>query len=518
MSGSNGSRTRKDPGWLIFGAALGLILGLSLPGAIMRHLAWRDLDHYADQIAASGERLQEEIHQTIKAVENDGLPLCSNAELAFMRQWVYNSPNVRDIGRLQNEALLCSSGVGRLEVPLISGTPDAYLNAFKYYIARPLRISPTSRGIVVADPQVSIVINPRDLRVLDQPPLTFGIWLNVPSEGVLKYSAGHEFPISPHQIVSGKRFLSGGALYRSLCPRETPACYVVAEPLAAVQPANGLLLATAVGGALFGAGGALMVVLYLQTQRSLERQLRRALRHDELTLQYQPIIELSTGRVVAAEALVRWTRPDGESMRPAMFITVAEDRGFITDLTRCVVRLAIRDLHDVLAAGGFYVTINISSQDLEHLEFLPYLEESLAEAGIPHSSLGLELTERSTANHDAAVSAIAQLRAKGHPVWIDDFGTGFSNLSYLHDLDVDGIKIDQAFTETVGTEAVTSSVVPQILDMASRLGLRVLVEGIETQQQLDYFELAAPGALGQGYYFARPMPAALLRERLRYRK
>ena len=517
MSGSKGPVARRDVLWLVLGAALGLLAGLLVPRAVLEQTVWHDLDRYAEQMTVAGQRLQTEITDTMRAVENDGLPFCSDAELAFMRQWVYNSYDVRDVGRLQNGHLMCASGVGRLPQPVATGKPDAEIDGFRYFVSRPLRISPDSRGFVVTDDDVGVVLNPKDYLRLDQYPMTFGVWLHVPQQGVLTYSIGHEFPLSREQVLSGGHFRSGEMMYRSICPTETPACYVVGESVANVQPAQGMLVASGISGALLGAGGALLLVLYLQTQRSLERQLRRALREDELTLQYQPVIELSTGRVMAAEALVRWTRPSGEVMPPSLFIGVAEERGFISELTRTVLRMAIRDLGDVLAKGDLYVTINISAQDLGDPAFLPHLEESLREAGIPASSLGLELTERSTANHEMAMRAIAQLRAKGHPVWIDDFGTGFSSLSYLHALHVEGIKIDRTFTETVGTEAVTSSVVPQILDMASRLSLRVVVEGIETQQQFQYFAQAVPDALGQGYYFARPMPPILLRERLRYR-
>lgn len=99
-------------------------------------------------------------------------------------------------------------------------------------------------------------------------------------------------------------------------------------------------------------------------------------------------------------------------------------------------------------------------------------------------------------------------------VYIDDFGTGYSSLSYLHRLAVDAIKIDRSFTQTVGTEAVTASVVPQILAMAAQLELMVVVEGVETAEQMEYFRAAGPGLLGQGWFFGKPVPAAQLRERL----
>jgi len=164
--------------------------------------------------------------------------------------------------------------------------------------------------------------------------------------------------------------------------------------------------------------------------------------------------------------------------------------------------------------GDFRATLNIASQDLTDPGFFAHLEGCLASAGVDPSCIGLELTERSTADQRLAVEGLAQLKSAGHVVYIDDFGTGYSSLAYLHRLDVDAIKIDQTFTQTVGTGAVTASVVPQILEMAARLGLQVVVEGIETAEQAEYFRAAGRGILGQGWLFGKPVHVAQLRKLL----
>jgi sensor c-di-GMP phosphodiesterase-like protein len=120
------------------------------------------------------------------------------------------------------------------------------------------------------------------------------------------------------------------------------------------------------------------------------------------------------------------------------------------------------------------------------------------------------MRRRSTADRKLAINAIANLREMGHKIYIDDFGTGFSSLSYVRDLKVDMIKIDRAFTSTIGTDAVTESIVPQILHMATQLGVGVIVEGIETTQQADYFRALGGGLLGQGWLFSKPVSAAKL--------
>lgn len=149
----------------------------------------------------------------------------------------------------------------------------------------------------------------------------------------------------------------------------------------------------------------------------------------------------------------------------------------------------------------------MGAHDLAHPAFLDELEQAVRDAGVSPSALALELTEHSAADLESAKAAIARLRRTGFAVYIDDFGTGYSNLSYLQDLRVDAIKIDRVFTQTVGTETVTASVVPQILEIAEGLGLTVIAEGIEKAEQADYFRNGRRGVLGQGWLLGRPMPA-----------
>jgi sensor c-di-GMP phosphodiesterase-like protein len=256
----------------------------------------------------------------------------------------------------------------------------------------------------------------------------------------------------------------------------------------------------------------LILVLYLHGRRSMDRQLRRALNKHVIRLDYQPIYDLRTGKLVAAEALARWPRKDGVVWTPDVFLPVAEQRKFIGDFTRYVVRHVLSDLGDVMASGSLRVNINITGHDLADETFPEFLERTLAAENVPAQALGVELTERSTANHVTAIASIERLRRSGHAVYIDDFGTGYSSLAYLHQLSVDAIKIDRSFTQTLGTGAATASVVPQILSMAKTLDLAIVVEGLETPEQVAYFSGEESRILGQGWYFGRPMPPALLRE------
>ena len=223
---------------------------------------------------------------------------------------------------------------------------------------------------------------------------------------------------------------------------------------------------------------------------------------------YQPIIDLATRRIAGAEALARWTDEDGFAVGPDIFIKIAEEQGFICQITRLITRHALHDFASILCFyPDFRLSINVAAEDLADTGFLPMLEEELTRAGVKPESLSIEITESSTARHEVAIATIQRLHERGHSVHIDDFGTGYSSLSYLQDLAVNAIKIDRSFTQAIGTEAVTSSILPQIMSMAETLHLQVIVEGIETSQQASYFKSGSNHILGQGWFFGRPVSA-----------
>jgi sensor c-di-GMP phosphodiesterase-like protein len=241
---------------------------------------------------------------------------------------------------------------------------------------------------------------------------------------------------------------------------------------------------------------------------SMERQLRRAIRKDQLQVVYQPIVELASGRIVEAEALLRWTDEDGFAISPEVFVRLAEERGFVGELTELVARHALNDFGEKLRRHpDFRININVTASDLADAKFPPMLERSLEKVQVTARSLAIEVTESSTASKQEAKETIRQLHERGHSIQIDDFGTGYSSLAYLHELSVDAIKIDRAFTKAIGTEAVTAGILPQILAMANALNLQVIAEGIETAEQAAYFAGLDMPILGQGWLFGRPVPA-----------
>jgi EAL domain-containing protein (putative c-di-GMP-specific phosphodiesterase class I) len=249
----------------------------------------------------------------------------------------------------------------------------------------------------------------------------------------------------------------------------------------------------------------------LAARVALGRDLRLALERAELHLAYQPIVDLATGRVATAEALVRWDHPAIGPVPPGAFIPVAEETGLSVPLGRWVLGEACRQARDWSSAGTpLAVAVNLTAREFQHPALVGEVDAALAEAGLDAQWLCLEITERlAMGDTGATVETLAALRARGVRTAIDDFGTGHSSLAYLKHLPLDAIKIDKAFVDGLGQGREEDAIAAAIVALGHTLGLRVVAEGVETAAQAA--ALRGLGCdLAQGYHFARPLPADAL--------
>jgi sensor c-di-GMP phosphodiesterase-like protein len=256
---------------------------------------------------------------------------------------------------------------------------------------------------------------------------------------------------------------------------------------------------------LIGLALMLAVASLARQQRSITAALRHAMKRKEFYLQYQPIVELATGRCIGAEALLRWRRSTGEQIGPDLFIPIAEQSGFITKLTERVLELTQEDAGDFLSAHPeFHIALNLSAKDLHSTAIVDLIDKFLRRSGARPSNLIVEITERGFLDMASAVRVIGALRSRGIEVAIDDFGTGYSSLSYLASLDLDFLKIDRSFIEAIGTGAPTSQVVGHIIAMARMMGLRMIAEGIESESQAEFLR-EHKVQYAQGWLYGKPM-------------
>jgi diguanylate cyclase (GGDEF)-like protein len=242
---------------------------------------------------------------------------------------------------------------------------------------------------------------------------------------------------------------------------------------------------------------------------SLENSLRKGLERDEFLLHFQPQINAATGAIVGAEALVRWRHPDLGMISPADFIPLAEETDLIVPLGEWVLRSACAQLRAWRQAGHptLMMSVNVSARQFRRQQIVQAVDQAARGVGLEPRDLDLEITESVLMrNAEDAVSTVSQLKEMGVRISLDDFGTGYSSLSYLTRFPIDTLKIDQSFVRDIGTDPRDAAIITAIIAMARGLGLEVVAEGVETQEQRAFL-MQRGCLLMQGYLFSRPVPA-----------
>ena len=244
-------------------------------------------------------------------------------------------------------------------------------------------------------------------------------------------------------------------------------------------------------------------------RQSIEEDLRRALKREEFCVLYQPKIDLKTGEVAGAEALIRWIHPTRGMIPPAQFISVAEECGLILPIGAWVMREVCRQARAWTVADlpPTTVAVNVSAMEFRVEEFPDTLFAILEETGLDPTRLEIELTETVLLKRaDSVASILRRVRERGVQVALDDFGTGYSSLSYLRRFPVDALKIDQSFIRQITTAGEDTAIITAIIAMARSLNLRVIAEGVETLEELTFLR-AHHCDQAQGFYFSPPVRA-----------
>jgi diguanylate cyclase (GGDEF)-like protein len=254
------------------------------------------------------------------------------------------------------------------------------------------------------------------------------------------------------------------------------------------------------------------MALTVEARRILELDLRKALANEEFELFYQPLVNLKTGRISTCEALLRWNHPERGTVSPADIIPVAEDMGLIIDLGRWILRKACMEA--MKWPEGVSVAVNFSPQQFHQRDVLSEVRYALEVSGLPADRLEIEITESSLLrNTQWTHDALSQLHAAGVRISLDDFGTGYSSLSYLHNFPLQKVKIDRSFLEGIDSDRPLT-LLRGVARLSADLGMSVVVEGIETNEQLELISADGTVTEAQGYLFSRPVPAVRVRQLL----
>jgi sensor c-di-GMP phosphodiesterase-like protein len=494
----------------LFGAALGAAGGSWLCHISRMRAANVALSSYAADLIDHANEYGAELDAIKKAFNPSGFPLCSPEEIARLRDLSFRSLQVKDIGRLQNGKLVCSGWLGKLATPWPMPRLTMTLpGGTQIFADIPLAIAGHSRGDILADQNVDVVLSPNAFDLWDRPGMRNMVVMVNFTTGQIAHVAGDAMVLDPAVILAEGHTAIDGKIYYARCSRQNSMCVVAEESTeVALRDTGSLPFEYIIMGGLAGFGLGLASAQFYLQRIGLAQQLRRAVRHGGLHLVYQPILELPSGVCAGAEALLRWSDDDGNPIAPDFFIRIAEERGFISEITAFVIRRSIEEIGDMLRKHSeLTLSINIAAADLQGEALFELLDLHVRQAGILPRQVALELTERSTADMTQLREAFLRLHMEGYQVHIDDFGAGYSSLAYLHELAVDAIKIDRAFTRTIGTDAITASILPQILALAVSLHVEVIVEGVETEEQAVYLTATGRVMQVQGWYYSRPVQA-----------
>jgi sensor c-di-GMP phosphodiesterase-like protein len=491
-------------------AVCGTLGGYLLASTIAVRVTQNRLEQYSGRIVADWEASSAELRTVLAAMAASQRHSCSSDEIGYFRALIFESDFLKDAGRMRDGQIECSAALGHPSHAGVQARPQfTQQDGTALYTNLPQYGNSELTVLTLQLGEYFVAFTPYTRMHLEQPPLHYiETAIDAPTQNFGPL-LGETPPAGVPMLTSEGQMRVADNLYVTQCSIRFFNCVTAYASIPEELRANRAKFAACVVlCGLLGAFLGFLLSLLRRRNKSLEQQLRRAIAKDKLRLVYQPIVNLTTGRIAGAEALARWTDEDGFTVSPEVFVRIAEEQGFVTELTKLVVRQALWEFGETLRSRqDFRLSINVTAADLSDAGFLPMLEQALKRAAVPAQSLAIEITESSTARHEVAIETIRRLRQRGHKVHIDDFGTGYSSLAYLHNLSVDAIKIDRAFTQAIGTEAVTVAILPQILAMAEALNLQVIVEGVETIQQAGYFASSARPVFGQGWLFGRPVPA-----------
>ena len=502
---------------LLIGVSVAAFAGVALVFSSALWFLWHDSVTAEEAVLSGlaqslGERTEGVILDTRNLLERlDRLPgpRCAVPHLRAMEEAAATRPYLRAIGHWRADTRQC--GVGFMQTIALkppkadriypSGViawwpgPQTEVGGVPHFLMR------YGNHDAAIDPRRLVEIGPVGARQV-------GLWLEhlrlVSEPARADLPAPASVPVGVNVDRAGGRIVSRFSRNALL-----PIDIVAIEPFGSFWDRHLRTLAVgSTAGLVLASAWLFAVIRFTRKKLSLSAELREALAQGRIAVHYQPIVELASGRCVGAEALARWTRHDGESISPEVFIPLAEREGLVSAITMTTIDTVIRDLRMLRARSPeLAIHVNLAAQDLKCQAFGHALAERLATAGLPTGAIHLEITERAWINSDAARTAVQALRSRGHQIAIDDFGTGYSSLSYLETFELDVLKIDKSFVAAIDTsEAAMGQVIGHVIKMARSLGLRTIAEGVETRTQRRWL-IDRGVTCGQGFLFSEPLPA-----------
>jgi len=455
-------------------------------------------------LLAQAEEIRDEGDAILNQLNSLAATECTENLLNRMRRLQFFAENIRDIGFMQNNHLICSTGRGVLDEPLRASEPDYVTElGVKFYSDIPVQLfGKTVPSSIAEKGNFNVVYDQRTLANVFPSHYRWELVYNFPTYN--KHMAGEEglFRDRAQSIDHGTRLKYH---YYSQCDDQWPFCVgVEVDNLVLLQKHKGLIAMLVIACLMAGLATALSIDKFLKWHYSKENRIRRGLSRGSFYTLFQPIVELRTGRIVGCEVLARFRDPIGD-IYPDEFIPIIARMKLTWPFTRQIIRQALDGLNDDLTIPeNFRVNINLYPDDIAsgQIRDLANVQRVME----TRMQLNFEITEDQQLDTKAARENLEWIRDQGWHLAVDDFGAGYSNLSHIRDMSCDALKIDRGFVTGIENGGVLAAIVPMIVNLADELGLNVVAEGIETEEQRDVIRSMGV-AYGQGWYFGKPMSA-----------
>lgn len=525
---------------ILLASVLAILAGLA-PVSIAIWLAYQttlstaesSLRNIAQAIAVDTSKTLQDIDEALIALS--GLSYeCTPEDVAVMNTMAYDIPEISAIGLIRPDRKLVCTSWGVMDPPAEPELPPP-VQGFR--LVGPLKIRMMQRYGLVALRQWQ---NGSEIGALIHPSVLIGhLGADLGEHGfavLIRREDNHLFArkgnVPEMQMVASQTEAEEGAtqlrahfrdgIERTLVAVELegyPGIYSVTAASDSWILRDWVRMALVLGAIGLGTSMILLflVLAIMRRRLSLQGELQRSLQKNEFEVRYQPVIDLQENKCVGAEALINWVHPDGRQVRPDLFIPLAEDTGLIEPMTEWLMKQLRDEVAGLLAEDrSLHIAINLSPCHFESSRILKTTSQFFGNTAIRPEQIIYEITERGliAENSGIARDVMKSLRKRESHIALDDFGTGYSSLSYIRSFPLDYLKIDKSFIDAIGTDALTSGLVDSIIDMAKRLELRIIAEGVETREQVDYLRQHGVD-YAQGWYFSKSMPIEPFREFVR---
>lgn len=494
---------------LLASFVIGLTITFVASHFIIQHSDKKQLSSYLDSVSETSKNLGQTITQVFNTTSSNLLQTCTKADLRRMRGFLWNHSQLKEVARIQDGNVVCSASWGMLSPPIPLPEPTEYWSNIGLSHWRDVKdaIQGTVNVNMVSNDNMLVVVSP--YAYMNIQPVNEHVGFIMTFQG-LDYVAKSSGPLDPKSVLQTNASASLAMLKQQSCT--TSPGYVC---LTVYNYKSGLFgkdkvfitMVTAIA-IVFSVLIYISLLSFLNYRGSMRKALKHALEKKELFVVFQPKLNIRTGEVIGMEALARWHHAQFGHVPPDVFVTIAEEYGFMPKLSRLIIKKSLSDAAQILQQiPNLTLSINLSMADLSDPMLLDFIDFQCNNYDIRAQQLTFEIIETSAVGFEKIGASVERFVSRGYSISLDDFGTGYANLSWLSKIKASEIKVDRSFTQMIGSQDSNhTKTLHAIFKLVKNLKMSTVFEGIETQEQADYIQSHIEDAVGQGWLYAKPMP------------